>query len=107
MPTGEHLILSQARKILGQVTDVFASIQQQGSVKHKSAFRIELLKHLEMVPSVSRCLFTAYIIFNNSGTEGVGDLLAEVTLGPISKSAEEGLRTKLVTTQVLLPALCY
>ena len=32
--------------------------------------------------------------------QGVSELLAEVTIGLISKSAEEGLRTKLVTTQV-------
>ena len=47
MSTVESVILSQARIILLQVTDVFASIQQEGSVKHQSAFRIELVKHLD------------------------------------------------------------
>ena len=46
MSSEEHVIISQARKILRHITDVFASIQQQGSLKHQSAFRIELVKLL-------------------------------------------------------------
>ena len=46
MSSEEHVILSQARKIYGHIIDLFVSIQQQGSLKHQSAFRIELVKHL-------------------------------------------------------------
>ena len=84
-----------------QATDVFASIQQQGSVKHQSAFRIELVKRLDAAErqQVPLAQFESFLITLRC-MEGVGDLLAELTLGLISKSAEEGLRTKLVTNQV-------
>ena len=84
MSTEEHVTFPQARILLGQVTDVFASIQQLGSVKHQSAFRIELVKHLEaaecqQVPLAQLVSFLSTL----RCTECAGDLLAEVTLGLI------------------------
>ena len=92
MSTKEHIILSQLRIILGQVNHFFASIQQQGSVEHQSAFRIELVKHLDdaerqQVPVKQLILFCKTL----RCMEGVGDLLAEVTLGLIFKLSDEGL----------------
>ena len=86
MPIEEHFFLSQARKIFGEVNDVFASIQQQGSVKHQSAFRIELVKHLNAAER-QQMLLAQLVSFLTTlrCTEGVGDLLAKVTLGLISK----------------------
>ena len=101
MSTTEYYLLSRAREILAEVQDVFASSQQEGSVMHQKAFRSALVNHLDaaerqQVPLKQLISFLKTL----RGTEGVGDVLSEVTLGLISKSMEEGLRTTPVTTQV-------
>ena len=92
MPSDEHVILSQARKILAQITGVFASIQQLGSLKHQEAVRVELVKHLDAaerqkVPLADLISFVTTL----QCKKGVEELLADLALGLISKSSEEGL----------------
>ena len=92
MPLDEHVALSQARKILAQITGVFASIQQLGSPKHQEAVRLELVKHLDAaerqkVPLADLISFVTTL----QCKEGVQELLAYLTLGLISKSSEESL----------------
>ena len=101
MSPTEYYLLSRAREILVEFQDVFASNHTQGSVQHQSAFRSALVNHLDAAER--QLVHVAQLISflkTLRGTEGIGDVLAEVTLGLISKSMEEGLRTKLVATQV-------
>ena len=100
MSLDEHVILSQARKTLAQLTGVFASIQQLGSLKHQEAVRVELVKHLDVAErqKVPLADFISFVTTLQC-TEGIQELLADLTLGLISKSSEEGLckcATKLV-----------
>ena len=101
MSVEEHVYLSQARKILSQISGVFGNIHQQGSAQHQDVFREELVRHLDaaelqQVPLAHLISFVTTL----PCVEGVGEVLAEVTLALISKSAEEGLRNSLTTPLV-------
>lgn len=101
MSVEEHVYLSQARKILSQISGVFGNIHQQGSAQHQDVFREELVRHLDaaelqQVPLAHLISFVTTL----QCMEGVEVVLAEVTLALISKSAEEGLRNSLTTPLV-------
>ena len=96
MSVEENVYLSLARKVLSQISGVFGSMHQQGSAKHQEVFRMELVRHLDAA-ELQQVPLEHLISFGTTlqCMEGVGEVLAEVTLALISKSAEEGLRNSL------------